>query len=235
MRPRLLAALLALSASLGAWGGTPESWLGGTRPWDTMGYCEADLEAHGAGGDGLSAYGLGSQIGVLNWLQAGVQGRWMVDGPDAPLDLSVQVREPYFRGGSIHDPGWSWLLPPAALYGRWHWDGERWTGHGGLILVLFPFEEVDSSYQLNIETGPDGTVDLRAGYWTPYWVYAVRGGLELIRSDAASAQGQGYLLPQILLNAPGDLSLSLGVRFGINGDAPTRYLARLSWILFPDP
>lgn len=237
MRLSALAGLLLLitSARLAATGGTPEAWLGGTLPWDSMGYCEADLELHADGADGDSAYGLGTQLGLTDWLQAGVQGRWSADGQRAPLGLVLQAREPFFRGASLRRFSSGWLIPPLAAYGRWRWDGGRWQGRAGLIAVLLPFAEMDSSTQLNVEAGPEGAWGLGLGFWTPYLSEMLRLGVEWRRDAASGGSTQDRWVPQVLLNGPGDLSLSVGVSLDPSGDRAPRYSTRLSWILFPNP
>lgn len=230
---------LLCAARLSAGSGSPEAWLSGTQAWDTTPQLEADLELYHDGGDAHPDFGSGAQVGLLDWLQAGVEGRWLTDGSAAPLQLTVEAREPYYRDSYFNgaELGWQSLLPPLALLGRWDRDGARWQGTLGLIAVLNALDGLDCSGQVNFESDAQQALTLRAGFWSPYVVSMLRLGLEYRQWTAPQAgaiQGMDWT-PQLLINAPGDLSLSLGLRLdALHAGAP-RYLIRLSYEIFPNP
>lgn len=241
MRFKVLAWALGLlcAVRLSAGSGSPEAWLSGTQAWDTTPSLEADLELYHDGGDGRPDFGSGAQIGLLDWLQAGVEGRWLTDGSAAPLQLTVEAREPYYRDSYLNgaELGWQSLLPPLAVLGRWNWDGARWQGTLGLIAVLNTLDALDCSGQVNLESDAQQALTLRAGFWSPYVTRMLRLGLEYrlwTASHVGPTQGADWT-PQILINAPGDLSLSLGLRLDAFQVQAPRYLIRLSYELFPNP
>lgn len=226
------ALVLGTATGLGAYGGTPEAWLGGTLGWDTVPFKEADLELYSEGADGRPAWGLGVQAGLWDRLQAHAAGRWTPDG-GAPLwEWSLQAREGYFRHFSRQRPS-SWF-PPSALYARGAWDGARWGHALGWVAVFSAAIEASHSLVVNVEAPlGSGGAGLRGGYWSPYWAETLRLGLEWALEPGLE-QRQVWI-PQALFNGPGDLSLSLGLRLDPAGSLPARALARLSYQLFPDP
>lgn len=235
----LLGAAILLSAPLRAGSGTTESWLSGTQAWDTSPYKEADLELYADGADGRPDLGTGAQIGLQEWLQAGIEGRWLLDGSAAPLRLTLQAREPYYRDFPRFDGPWRlWdLVPPMALLGRWDRDGAQWVGSAGLIIAIHPLDRLGLSGIVNLEAGSGGLLFVRAGLWSPYLLPMLRAGLEMTRRAATAAGPEQGLLwtPQILLNGPGDLSFSLGVELDAEQSRPARWLTRLSYQLFQNP
>jgi hypothetical protein len=233
VRVRALLLLCALSAGLRASGGTSEAWLGGTLGWDTVPFKEADLEVYGDGADGHPDWGLGTQTGMRDWLQVSAAGRWLTADGTAPLELGAELREPDFREMEWGGGRLGALLPPLAAYGRWNWDGAAWRGRVGLLIVGSAFSDTNFSLVANLEAGPDGD-GIRLGWWSPYVAAMLRLGLEWIREDEAGRLGQRWI-PQVLVNGPGDLSLTVGLRLDPEGALTPRLLTRLSYQLFPNP
>lgn len=214
----MLLACLALGGPLAASGGSPEAWLGGTQPWDTTPMKELDLELRGAGGDGAPGAGVAAQWGVVDTLQVAADWEQPLKGGDGLGELRAQWRETEF-------PDWR---PALALLGRASYASGVWEPRGGLLAAWEPF---DSSLTVNATAGGSQPWLLRAGFWTPYVATMLRLGVEAAWSGGV----YGSVCPQLLINAPGDLSLSLGVRLdALEGVAP-RYLVRLSYQLFPSP
>ena len=219
MRFRALALALSIFAGpLAASGGSPEPWLDGTRAWDTTPMLELDLAAHAAGGDGRPSAGASAQWGVLDTFQLAGEWQQPLQGGASLSELRLQWRESEF-------PSWR---PGFALLARAPYDGLQWAPRAGLAAALDAFE---CSLVANLEAGASSPWGLRTGFWTPYLVFTLRLGIEAAWSGG-SAQA---VSPQILLNAPGDLSLGLGARLDAAGLLPPRYLLRLSYQLFPSP
>jgi len=214
----LLALLLLLTAPLAALGGSPEAWLNGTQAWDTTPVEELDLELRGSGGDGAPGAGVAAQWGVVDTIQVAADLEQPVLGGSPLSELRLQWRETEF-------PVWR---PAFALLGKATYDGMELAPRGGLLAALEPF---DSSLIANVTFGRAQPWSLRAALWTPYVATMLRLGVE------AAWSGGGYqsTCPQLLINAPGDLSLSLGVRLDAAQGAAPRYLLRLSFQLFPNP
>jgi len=212
-----LGLLLALAAGLRAYGGSTQAGLDGSQSWDTVPQEEADLELWALGGDGRPALGPGIRMGLTDWLQA--SGDWLpaTAGGATRADVGLQLRE------FSHPDAW----PALALLAEAPYDGTAWRPRGGLVAQVEPF---DSSLTLNALWGQDAWWGLRLGAWSPYVAEDLRLGVEL-------ALEQGSLTactPQLLVNAPGDISLALGCRVGLP-DGAARWILRLSYDLFPNP
>lgn len=216
-REALVAALLLLSGRLAAWGGTPVNWLGGTQPWDSTPFEEVDLQALGGGGDGQGQAGLAAQWGVLDELQA--SGTWLRPVPSGGSsgEADLRLREPYYPD----------RRPAFSVYARAPYADGLWSAWGGLSAAMAPF---DSAVALNAEMGDAGRWRLRLAFWTPYLLPTLRLGAEASWLDASAEA----FTPQVLVNAPGDISLQAGLRLEPQGSAPL-WTARLSYELFPNP
>jgi len=216
-RDALLIACLLLTGRLAAWGGSTETWLDGTQPWDTTPMNEVDLQALGSGIDGHGLVGAGAQWGILDELQGTGSYELPVHGGDTASELDLRLREPDF-------PDWR---PAFSVYGRApHVDG-AWTGWGG---VAADWEPLESDLALNAEMGDGGRWRLRLGLWTPYITYALRLGAEASWLDGSAEA----FTPQLAFNAPGDLSLQAGLRISAQGDGEL-WIVRLSYELFQNP
>lgn len=218
MRRECLAGILCcLSGGLSASGGTPLNWLDGTQPWDSTPAGEVDLQTLGSGGGGAQTQaGLAAQWGVLDTLQA--SGQWATAADGAPTGgLDLRWREPYYPDNR----------PAFSLYARAPFSGGNWRRWAGLVATVEPF---DSDLALNAEASDTGRWRVRLGAWTPYLLPTLRLGAEASWLDGVAEA----FTPQVLINAPGDLSLQAGVRFdAYNGSA--LWTARLSYELFASP
>jgi hypothetical protein len=224
VRKLLLIALLAATRSLAAFGGTQESWLGGTQPWDSVPKKELNLGLQGHGGDGRPGYGGLAEWGIFDQLM--LAGTW-----DQPLDASggtggvlVKVREgdmPRWR------PAFAALidLRREPVLGM---DEAQATYRPVLIAAIEPW---DQSLVLNY--WPWGLGTFRLGYWSPYITSFVRVGLEGITSPRLDEPW--LLLPQVTIQLPGDISAVLGAETSTDGSGQWSWLARISYQLFPSP
>ncbi|HTB23413.1 MAG TPA: hypothetical protein VK914_12000 [bacterium] len=217
MRSWLLAACLLVAAPLAA-EGTPLTWLSGTQGWESTPMEELDLQALGSGGEGRTLAGIGGQWGLLDELQA--SGQW--EGPvprvgDPDAELGLRLREPYFPDDR----------PAFSVYGRAPYLKGAWSAWGG---IAADWEPLDSDLALNAELGDDGSWRLRGGLWTPYVATTLRLGFEASWLNASAEA----LTPQILVNAPGDLSFQAGLRYGVQ-DHSELWTLCLSYELFPNP
>ena len=213
----LIAACLLLAGRLAAWGGSPVSWLGGTQPWETTPMEEADLQVLGGGGGGQGLAGLGVQAGLLDDLQ--LSGQWLrpLEGAPSQGEADLRLREPDFPDGR----------PAFSVYGRLPYADGSWSGWGGVAAALEPW---DMALAANAEAGDGWEWRLRLAFWSPYVVGGLRLGAEAAWLDAHAEA----FTPQLLCNAPGDLSLQAGLRLDAQGGAPL-WVLRLSWQLFPNP
>jgi hypothetical protein len=206
-----------LAAPLAADNGSPESWLDGTRAWDSTPQDEQDVQLLSAFGDGKPALGAGLRAGLWDTLQAG--GFWLPalpgGGDSAEINLKWRLDVP---------PG---LVPGLAAYARAPWAGGAWTWRAGAVAEWDPF---DGSLALNAEAGEAGAWGLRVAALTPYLLYALRLGVEA----AWQPWGTDAVTPQLALNLPGDVSLDLGLRLD-PGAHDERWLLRASYELFPSP
>jgi hypothetical protein len=219
MRRLALIALLALAHGLGAFGGTSESWLGGTQPWDSVPKKELNLGLQGHGGDGRAGLGALAEWGIFDQLM--LAGTWdqPVDGSAGSGDALLKLREAEF-------PTWR---PAMALYVRSGFGSRQAEAVPGLVLAIEPW---DHSLEANLEySGTDG-LGLRLGYWTPYLISFFRAGFE---GYVLSASGSWHLLPQITFQAPGDLSAVLGAETATDASGQWSWRARISYQLFPSP
>jgi hypothetical protein len=117
-----------------------------------------------------------------------------------------------------------------ALAGEW----SRVYGHdtyaGGPVLAV---EIYENSLAANIFASSDENIDLRLGWRSPYITYTLKAGLEWRRLGESKASGLG---PQLIFDAPGDLSLTLGGWFPLKPEgAPFSLRVRLDFTLFPHP
>jgi hypothetical protein len=216
-RELLCIAVLGLAGRLGAWGGSPLTWLNGTQPWDTTPYNEVDVSAVGAGGDGQGRGGLAAQWGIVDELQTAAQWLQPLDGSKPSGECDLRLREEYF-------PDWR---PAFSIYGRAPYVDGAWTGWGGLSAAMEPFQ---MGLAANAEAGDGGRWRLRLALSTPYLLYVLRFGAEASWLDGSAEA----FTPQCLINAPGDISLMSGVRLDAQGGAPV-WTARLSYEIFPSP
>jgi hypothetical protein len=215
-----LAALAGCLFASQAWafGGTQESWLGGTQPWDSVPFFEGNVGLHATGGDGHPGLGPLLEVGLLD--QVMLAGAWdqPVDGSPGAGSALLKIREADF-------PRWR---PAVAAYVKTGLGAATVEARPGLVLAIEPW---DQSLVANLETGARG-FGFRAGYWTPYLVSFLRAGFEAVlpSSDAAWT-----LVPQVTLQAPGDVSAVLGAQTRSDGQGQWSWALRISYELFPSP
>src|ERR1700722_11195164 len=142
-RDCLLIACLLLTGRLAAWGGSTETWLEGTQPWDTTPMNEVDLQVLGSGGDGHGLVGPGAQWGILDELQASGTYEWPVHGGKPASVLGLRLRERVFPD----------LRRAFSVYGRAPYIDGTWSGWGG---VAADWEPLESDLALNAEMGDGG-------------------------------------------------------------------------------
>ncbi|MGH7441347.1 MAG: hypothetical protein ACREKE_01600 [bacterium] len=213
----LCALCLAAAAPLAADGGTILPWLGGTQGWDTVPGGECDLGVLAQGGGGSASLGPEFQAGVLDTLQ--VQGQWLGStGTGSQGNAGLRWREP-----GDHD-----RRPDFSAYAQVDFDHASWMPWVGLDLATADYW--DSDFSLNAEADRSGDWRLRLGAWSPYLLPTLRLGAEASWLDASGEA----LTPQILVNAPGDISLQAGARLDPHGGPPLWILC-LSYELFPSP
>lgn len=220
MRRRSLVvfALLALTRWAQAFGSTQESWLGGTQPWDSVPYFEMNVGVHGSGGDGRPQLGPLVELGLHDQIMVACTWDQPLDSAPGSGDLMLKLREAEF-------PRWR---PALAIYARTGLGTLSTDARAGLVLGIEPW---DHSLALNLETGPGG-LGARLGYWTPYLVSFVRVGFEGVLPDPNSAW---RLLPQVALEAMGDVSAVLGAQTLSDGSGRWTALIRFSYQFFPSP
>lgn len=219
MRKMGLLALLLLPRWAMAFGGSSESWLGGTRPWDTVPYFEANV--------GLQAHGGQGQAGLGPLLEAGLLDQLMLSGAyDQPADGSAGSGEALLTLRETGFPRWRPALA-ATLRSVIGPRGTQWRP--GLVAAVEPW---DFSIVANVEDA-DGSAALRFGAWTPYLTSFFRVGFEACSSTDLGAPWR--LLPQATLQFPGDISFVLGGETLSQGSAAWSWLARASYQLFPSP
>ncbi len=218
MRRLLLLLALSVSRQLAAFGGSSESWLGGTRPWDTVPYFEANVGVQARGGQGQTGVGPLLEIGLLDQLM--LSGTW-----DQPTDGTLGSGEALLTVREASFPRWR---PALALTLRSVISptGTQWRP--GLVAAIEPW---DQSLVVNVED-VQGTAALRFGYWTPYLVSFFRLGFEATSTSSLDAPWK--LLPQATLQFPGDISFVFGATLS-QGSAPWGWLCRASYQLFPSP
>jgi hypothetical protein len=212
----LLLGLLARQAL--AFGGTQESWLGGTQPWDSVPFFEGNIGVHATGGDAHPGVGPLLEVGLLDQLM--VAGSWdqPVDGSAGSGTALLKIREADF-------PRWR---PALAAYVRTGLGTLPVEARPGLVLAIEPW---DQSLVANLETGSSG-FSFGAGYWTPYLVSFVRAGFE---AKLPSTGDAWILLPQVTLQAPGDISAVLGAQTRTDGLGAWTWALRVSYEMFPSP
>jgi hypothetical protein len=203
-------------------GGTQVTWLGGTQPYDTVPYREADLKAGLEAGSGPPQPFAELDAGLTDWWM--LSGRWSQSEGGAPERWQASTRL------KLHaQPRWGL---GAAAYAGWRtglFDSAAKRDDGLYYGLVLAWEGAAQSLALNADHNPVQGPIASAAYWGPYMLYAVRPGLEY------GLGGQRWVLPQLAFNFPGDLSLDLGLRLGLEEGRPWRFISRLSFQLFPSP
>jgi hypothetical protein len=224
MRKLALIALLAVAHGLAAFGGTSESWLGATQPWDSVPKKELNLGLQGHGGDGRPGYGALAEWGIFDQLM--LAGTWEqpVDGGSGSGHALVKVRE-------ADVPRWRPALALAVEFDRRSsatapQDDASYSPE--LIAAIEPWDQ-----SLVINYAPMGIGFFRVGYWSPYVTSFIRFGLEGVTNGRLDAPW--HLLPQVTFQAPGDLSAVLGAETLADGSGQWAWMARISYQLFPSP
>ena len=214
-RNLILFLLLGFSKYAWAFGGTAETWLGGTQPWDSVPAEELNLGLEASSSKVVAPF---VELGVFDQVMLNAKWRQPIDSSPGSGELGIKVRELIF-------PRWR---PAMAAYVRSGFGNQRVGLVPGLI---FAFEPWDQSLVANLEAGLDGVL-FRCGYWTPYLVSFIRIGFEGVldsRSDVWK------LLPQITFQAPGDISAVFGAETFADSSGRLTWLMRLSYQLFPSP
>lgn len=219
MRKWAFLGLLTLAGHLAAFGGTAESWLGGTRSWDTVPYFELNLGAQAQGGQGPASAGPFAEWGIVDQLQA--SGAW-----DQPFDGSAGHGEALLTLREEEFPRWR---PALALTLRGLFNSGGSEARAGMIAAV---EVWDQSLALNVES-VHGLPAFRLGYWTPYVVSFLRLGMEACSSEHLDQAWR--LLPQATLQFPGDVSIVAGAQTFSQGPSEWSWLLRVSVQLFPSP
>lgn len=221
MRFSVLALALLLAGRLGALGSSV-TWLGGTLPFDTVPYLEADPKLGWSAGSGRPELGAGLDIGLTDgWM---LQGEWSKALDEARSDGRVLTRL------KLHRADWHGF-GAGAFGGLRLPEGAAGLPLAGLILSFdgpFIFAAVNVA-RLG-ELGYEGS----AGFWGPYLAYALRPGLEFGWSSG-DLKAPLWWLPQLALNLGGDLSIDLGLRIADDPARTWRVLTRISFQLFPNP
>lgn len=216
-------ALLLLPAWAAAFGGSEVTWLGGTQPYDTVPYLEADPKLGFSAGTGAPAVNTALDLGLTDWWM--LAGRW-----DKPLDAAPSAAEALTRVKLLPRPLWGF---GAAAYGGWSLP--EGAASDAFVGISAGWEGADQALFINKAFYQSKAQRLSVGYWAPYPVYFLRPGLEFGVDDPPAGIAQLWWLPQLGLNFPGDLSLDLGVRILADGSGAWRVITRLSYQLFPNP
>jgi hypothetical protein len=215
--------LLLLPALAPASGGTEVTWLGGSQPYDTVPYLEADPKLLFSAGSGAPALGAALDLGLTDW--------WMLAGHVAkPLDGSPSEAEAWTRLKLTPQPLWGF---GASAFGGWALP--EGASSDGFVGISAGWEGGDQAVFVNKAFFQSQAQRLSFAYWAPYPFFFLRPGLEIGLDDSPAGTTSGWWLPQLALNFPGDLSLDLGARFLTDGSGAWRALARLSFQLFPNP
>lgn len=228
---KTLALLLALPALLPAFGGTQVTWLGGTLPYDTVPYLEADPKLIWHAGTGAPELGGALDLGLTDrWM---LQGQWSKGLDGAASEGAALTRFKLFYWDAM-DLGAALFaganLPEGAssrVFAGVSWGMELFDAASFSANMAFGRPEAGSKIE-------DSLSFVKVGLWGPYITYALRPGLEY-GVDFVGDQRSEWLLPQLALNFPGDLSLDLGVRLASEPVQSYRIFTRLSFELFPNP
>jgi hypothetical protein len=217
---RSLALLLLLPALAPAFGGTQVTWLGGTLPYDTVPRLEADPKLLFSAGAGEPSYRASLDVGITDWWMLQAQD-FLRTGPDGDQSYLTRIKlmpQPWHGFGvTVHAGWWTQDMAQATLLkgGTLGWEG--WD------------QALAFSY-----SGRGDSQFYSAGYWAPYIAFMVRPGFEWGGDSVIQFRDQ-WVLPQVAINFPGDLSLDLGARILVRDSSVWRGIVRLSFELFPNP
>jgi hypothetical protein len=217
---KALLGLLLLPALAAASGGTEVTWLGGTLPYDTVPKWEADPKLLFSAGTGDPGYRASLDLGITDWWMLQAQD-FLRTGPDGDQRYLTRVKlmpQPWHGFGLTAHAGW------------WTQDMSR----ARMILGgTLGWEGWDQALALTYAGAGQGQA-FSAAYWAPYITFAVRPGFEWGGDSTIEFRDQ-WVLPQLAINLPGDLSLDLGVRLLVSNSSVWRGILRLSYQLFPNP
>ncbi len=208
------------------------NWSDGTRPDDLVPYRELNLGLLGyAPLDGQRAVGLQLQYGFELFKLQGMADFECFPGLAAAPATRGEVRMDFRTLRR-----WSWA--PHSMYFGLSNEGDQDTqSFAGLV---FGRERANQDFSLNLglvwDESQGGTVvgtDIRYGYRAPYLAWTLRPGVEFYRDGLT---GQTWLIPQLAINLPGDLSLQCGVKVPLEARNITNtVLLGINYEIFPDP
>jgi hypothetical protein len=215
--------LLLCPAFATAHGGTQVTWLGGTQPYDTVPYLEADPKIGFEAGSGPPQPFAEVDVGLTDWWM--LLGRWSQVAGGAPERWQGGTR---FK---LHaQPQWGLGAAALAAWRTGLYGSSAKQDDGLFYGLALAWEGAGQSLAANAAYNAVQGLEASVAYWGPYLLYALRPGLEYGEGDQ-----EAWLLPQLAFNFPGDLSLDLGLRVGLEEGRPWRVITRLSFQLFPNP
>jgi hypothetical protein len=207
---KLFMALFLLGASLYGHS-SDEPWLGGTRPYETVPFFEANLMGQGQFGGWQQAGAGRLEVGILDhWM---LWGAW---GSQPTTKLGTQVR--LFESG--------YLPVDLGAYYEGIYGNAAWTQRAGAVIALETNEQ-----SLCLNTGwHEGGAEAQIAYRSPFIFWTLRWGAE-VYFDGGNVIP---LVPQISAMLPGDLALQFGAYFQDDWN-PSFFLLSLSYEIFPNP
>jgi hypothetical protein len=223
-RATLVPALLLL-ASLGhATLNSPEPWLFGTLPYESVPRLEENAAYQFSVPKSASPeHGVGVQAGWTDHWEAGVEAGYQLP-PDGLWSLAGTLR------GRLGEQGTHVLDLGALLRGGLE-RGSAFVLAGPVLARQWAEQDFAVNLLAGVVAG-QGRLQFRGGWRSAYWLESLRLGLEGRLEGGADEDLRAAGGPQLALDLPGDLSLGVGIEF--SREAWEARL-RVSYLIFPNP